>query len=230
MNDGNAWHPRPRRVLAACSASPAQIWRRVRRFRAGSGRGRIPLRCRRPARAGLHLGPDERGARPFASRDRGDGARRHRPARSPVLLDAQPAGRRSRRGFGRAGAATAESHAAIHRGRGQRGGHQARETRHRRMGGGGVRAVVARHDRRCRFGYLQGRTPRLRSDGGGLLRDTGAERLSPPFRGRRLAGRARRQFRPDRPAKHGQPRRLHRRADPQQRRRLSSCRRDTLPP
>src|SRR5436190_22267643 len=58
------------------SASPSEIRRRVRRLRARSGRGCISLRRRRPARAGLYFGPDERGARPFASRDRGNGARR----------------------------------------------------------------------------------------------------------------------------------------------------------
>jgi hypothetical protein len=36
-------------------------------------------------------GPDERDARPFASRDGRNSARRHRAARSPVLLDAEPA-------------------------------------------------------------------------------------------------------------------------------------------
>src|SRR5262249_44662213 len=67
---------------------------------------------------------------------------RHRAARPPVLLDAEPACGRSRRAFGPAGAATVQSDAIVYWRRGQRGGYQARETGHRRLGGGGVRAIV----------------------------------------------------------------------------------------
>jgi hypothetical protein len=42
-------------------------------------------------------------ARRFSPGDRRDGTRRHRSARSPVLLIAEPARGRSRRGFGRTG-------------------------------------------------------------------------------------------------------------------------------
>ena len=65
-----------------------------------------------------------------------------------------------------------------------------------------------------RIGHLQGRPSRLRPDGGRQFRDPGAERLSPPFRRRGLADGAGRRFRSAGPAKHRQPRRLYRRADP----------------
>src|SRR5438270_2927102 len=51
MNDIRIWeHVGRYGVLGAWSTSPAQVWRRVCRFRAGSGRGCVSLRCRRPAR------------------------------------------------------------------------------------------------------------------------------------------------------------------------------------
>src|ERR1700751_3053875 len=77
---------------------------------------------------------------------------------------------------------------------------------------------MARHYRSGGFSHLQGRPSRLWADGGRLFRYSRAERLSPPLFWCRLANGARRRFRSTGPPKHRQPRRLYRRADPQQRR------------
>ena len=71
-------------------------------------------------------------------------------------------------------------HAAEHRGRGQRGGDQDGQAVHRRLRGGELRAVLARHDRRCRLGDLQCRAARLRPGGGRLVRHSRPHRLPPP--------------------------------------------------
>src|SRR6202035_3322610 len=70
---------------------------------------------------------------------------------------------------------------AIARRRGERSSYQAGEARYWRLGGGGVRTVMARHDGRRRIGHLQSRPSRLWPDGGRQFCYTGAERLSPPF-------------------------------------------------
>ena len=56
MNDGRAYRSERCGVLDTRSASSAQIRRRVRQLRTGSGRRRVSLRCLRPARVGLTSG------------------------------------------------------------------------------------------------------------------------------------------------------------------------------
>ena len=80
------------------------------------------------------------------------------------------AGGRPGGGAGAAGARPAEGDAAVHRRRGERGGDPARQAGHRQVGGGRLRAVLARHDRRRRGGDLQGRAARHRPAGGGFVR------------------------------------------------------------
>jgi hypothetical protein len=69
--------------------SDAEFWTRARRHLlkyGGEFVDFVPVRAEGAflydaagaARVGLHLGPDERSARPFSPRDRRDGARRHR--------------------------------------------------------------------------------------------------------------------------------------------------------
>ena len=136
--------------LGARPAPHAGLWRRLRPVRAGARRGLVPVRRVGPAGAGFHLRPDERDPRPFASGNRRDRARGGGDAGPPVLLDAVRAGGRVGRGAGRAGAGPAAGDAAVHRRRGERGGDPAGQAGHREVGGGGLRAVLARHDRRAR--------------------------------------------------------------------------------
>ena len=124
-------------------------------------------------------------------RDRGDGARRHRPARSPACSSM----------LSRPVVDLAEVLAGLiprlpkvmllsTGGRGQmRPLSELAKLRHRRMGGGGVCTVVARRDQRCCLGYLQGQddaaTVRWRRAASPSRRRT---RCRPRFRRRQIGG------------------------------------------
>ena len=124
-------------------------------------------------------------------------------------------GDRPRRDPRRAGARAVEGAAADDGRRVQRGGAEAGQGRHRRLGGRRVRPELARHDRRRQRGDVLGRTPRPRSGAGRVDGGVRAERLSAALRHRRrparLARRARRRLRPGRPPEH---RRRWRRSSP----------------
>ncbi len=185
----------------AVQQDQGEIWTRARRHMLKYGGDFVPFVPVRAEGAFLY---DARGRRvlDFTSGqmsailghshpgDRRDRARGGRDAGSSVLLDAERAGGGSGRGAGAAGAGAAEGDAAVHRRRGERGGDQAGQAGDRQLGGGGLRAVLARHDRRRGVGDLQGGAARLWADGGGQFRHSGAERVSAALRRRRLAARS----------------------------------------
>ncbi len=183
------------------------------------GQRLLPLRRRRRPDARLHFRPDELDPRALPSRDRRHDPRGGRQARSSLLRHDLRTRRRPGGKAGGAGAGTVEGHAAVDRRRIERSRHQARQDRHRKVGDRDLHEILSRRDGRLGGGDLQGRADGRRSHGPRLLRNPGAECLQAALRGRGLAPRARRRLRAGRCAVHGQSRSLHRRADPEQRRR-----------
>jgi hypothetical protein len=108
----------------------------------------------------------------------------------------------------------AQGGAAVDRRRGERGGDQDGQAGDRRVGGGGLRAVLARHDRRGGVGHLQGGAARLWAGGGGVVRHSGAGCVPPAVRRRVVAAGTGRQLCAAGPAEHREPGGVHRRADP----------------
>ena len=202
-------------------------------FIAERARGAFVEDAVRPAGARLHQRPDELDPRPLPPGDRRGGHRDDRPARPPVLRDAVAAGDRPRRGARRPGARPDQGAPADHRRRVERGRAAPGQGGHRRVGGGRLRPELARDDRRGVVGDVLRRSPRPRPGAGRLDGRVRPERLPatvhPRRRHARLAHRARRRVRPDRPPDR---RRAWRRSSPSRscrRAGSSSCRPATSP-